>query len=116
MSDDNDAQNEKEKLQGFAQLLYSALFFNIFTRDELCEVVKEERLIKWKKLSGARGSLARECWTSTSTSSFREAWISEIRFWGAGEERGKPLQGRGVRRDGGLRAGPTEERQRLCTA
>ncbi|MEW6669147.1 MAG: cyclic nucleotide-binding domain-containing protein [Thermodesulfobacteriota bacterium] len=54
MKDDQAAQNDNERLRGFAQLLYSALFFNIFTRDELCEVVKEERLIKWKKFGKAQ--------------------------------------------------------------
>ncbi len=51
------AQNQQsnDHVTRFAQLLYGVLFFNIFTQDELCDIVREERLIKWKKFE--KGSL-----------------------------------------------------------
>jgi len=38
-----------KKARQFAQVLYGVLFFNIFTMEELCAIVQEEQLIRWKK-------------------------------------------------------------------
>ncbi len=38
-----------ERTEKFVQLLHSVLFFNIFSREELTDIVRQERLIKWKK-------------------------------------------------------------------
>jgi CRP-like cAMP-binding protein len=38
-----------EKVKKFAQILYGILFFNIFSIEELYEILREDRLIKWKR-------------------------------------------------------------------
>jgi len=49
-SDQAESQTN-DKINKFAQVLYGVLFFNIFSREELYEIVSEERLIKWKKFN-----------------------------------------------------------------
>ncbi len=45
----------EERVEKIAQLLYGVMFFNIFTMEELCDIVREARLMKWKKFEkGAR--------------------------------------------------------------
>lgn len=49
MSSVNQNNDRLKKAKTFADVLFSVLFFNIFSLDELYEIVLEDRLIKWKK-------------------------------------------------------------------
>ncbi len=47
----SDVNGVDEKTKKLAEHLYQVLFFNIFSIDDLCSILKEERLIKWKKFA-----------------------------------------------------------------
>jgi len=49
--DDTAVSGGNDKAHTFAQVLYGVLFFNIFSRQELYDLVRAERLIKWKKFN-----------------------------------------------------------------
>lgn len=48
-------RDDEQSLKKLVEVLYGILFFNIFSEEELRTILKESRLIKWKKIArGAR--------------------------------------------------------------
>lgn len=50
-TNDHAEPQANDKINKFAQVLYGVLFFNIFSLQELRDIVGEERLIKWKRFN-----------------------------------------------------------------